>query len=90
MPVSTSAPTDPSGAPAKRNRQGSYLAAGATVAERNAEMSKRANARHSLDSYISSVVRRAPELTPAQIQRLRDILPPVDHTATAPAIDEAA
>jgi hypothetical protein len=32
--------------------------------------------RHSLDSYISSIVRRAPELTPAQVDRLRALLPP--------------
>lgn len=66
-----------------RNRRGSYLAAGTTTEERNAEMSKRAKSRHSLDAYIASIVRRAPELTPAQIQRLRDVLPPVDLAAPA-------
>lgn len=33
-----------------------------------------AAARHSLDSYIDSIVRRAPELTDEQIAKLRPIL----------------
>jgi len=63
--------------------RGSYLAAGSTTAERNAEMSRRAKARHSLDAYIRSIVRRAPDLTPDQVQRLRDALPPVTATDVA-------
>lgn len=35
---------------------------------------KAAAARHSLDTYINSIVRRAPELTPEQIDKLRPIL----------------
>lgn len=35
---------------------------------------KAAAARHSLDSYINSIVRRAPELTPEQLAKLRPLL----------------
>ncbi|HEY3516625.1 MAG TPA: hypothetical protein VGL98_06215 [Gammaproteobacteria bacterium] len=34
---------------------------------------KGAAARHSLDAYINSIVRRARELTPEQIDKLRPI-----------------
>jgi hypothetical protein len=45
-----------------------------------------AAARHSLDAYINSIVRRAPELTPAQLDKLRGLLPP----AGEPQPDEGA
>lgn len=35
---------------------------------------KGAAARHSLDTYVNALVRRAPELTPEQIAKLRPIL----------------
>ncbi|WP_157442073.1 hypothetical protein [Actinoplanes awajinensis] len=35
---------------------------------------KAAAARHSLDAYIDSIVRRAPELTPEQVEKLRPLL----------------
>jgi hypothetical protein len=41
-----------------------------------AQARQAAKARHSLDTYISSIVRRAPELTPAQVDKLRALLPP--------------
>ncbi len=40
--------------------------------ERGRELAER---RHSLDTYIKSIVARAPELTPEQIERLRSLLP---------------
>lgn len=73
-----------------RGGRGSYLAAGATVEARNAEMSRRAKLRHSLDAYIKSIVERATELTPEQITRLRDALPPVDHAPGPRAVVDAS
>lgn len=35
---------------------------------------KAARARHSLDTYINSIVRRAPELTAEQLDKLRPLL----------------
>lgn len=44
-----------------------------TPAEREVRV-KGAAARHSLDTYINSIVRRAPELTVEQIEKLRPLL----------------
>ena len=44
---------------------------------------KAAHASHSLDSYISRVVDRAPELTPAQRNRLATLLRPTSDTGDA-------
>lgn len=35
---------------------------------------KGAAARHSLDTYVNAIVKRAPELTPEQVAKLRPIL----------------
>jgi len=45
-----------------------------TPAWRKERARKGAAARHSLDTYINTLVRRAPELTPDQIAKLRPIL----------------
>lgn len=45
-----------------------------TPEQLSARARKAAAARHSLDSYIDSIVRRAPELTAEQIAKLRPIL----------------
>jgi len=56
------------------SRGGKARAALRTPAERSAEMSARAKARHSLDSYIKSIAARAPELTAEQLDKLRAIV----------------
>jgi hypothetical protein len=47
---------------------------GATPEQLTEAGKKAAAARHSLDTYINSIVRRAPELTAAQIDKLRPLL----------------
>lgn len=44
-----------------------------TKAQRE-QREKAAARRHSLDTYIDSIVRRAPELTPEQVAKLRPLL----------------
>lgn len=54
------------------------------TAEQRAENSRRAAlARHSLDTYVKTVVDRAPELTPEQKQRLATIFAPENRGAVA-------
>lgn len=49
-------------------------AAKKTPEELSAAGRKAAAARHSIDTYIDSIVRRAPELTPEQVAKLRPLL----------------
>ncbi|MCQ4193863.1 hypothetical protein [Streptomyces parvulus] len=51
-----------------------YTMSEAALAVRRANASKGAAARNSLDGYIKQIVDRAPELTDAQIARLRPLL----------------
>lgn len=44
------------------------------AAKRSENARKAAAARHSLDAYVNAVVKRASELTPEQIAKLRPIL----------------
>lgn len=37
--------------------------------------------RHGLDTYIKSIVARADELTPDDLEKLRGLLPPADEAA---------
>jgi hypothetical protein len=52
----------------------------ADPAYRHARAKKAAERRHSLDTYIKSIVDRAPELTAAQRDRLTVLLRPTGRT----------
>jgi hypothetical protein len=62
--------------PAFVHPPGGITMAAANPVRRHEAARQAANARHSLDTYISSIVRRAGELTPEQVNRLRALLPP--------------
>jgi hypothetical protein len=55
----------------------------ADPAYRRARAKKAAQRRHSLDTYIKSIVERAPELTPEQLSRLAVLLRPGPHSGEA-------
>ena len=57
----------------------------ADPAYRRARAKKAAERRHSLDTYIKSIVDRAPELTPEQIDRLTALLRTPDDSGGAAA-----